>query len=353
VILDGSKSKVLGPGQLSYSWKQIYGPSVISFDNSQIASPLVSGLEEGVYLFELSVSNGTQMDKDLVYVVSSLDSNIAPKVAINSPADKARFIANETFVISALASDLNGTISEVKLYEGQKLISSSTNSPYEFSWYGGVGTYVFTAVATDNNGLSTTSKPITIFIDSTPSCKGRAFNGDYEYVFSDDENNPTLTFIPSKTGVGSPTCILYYGNNAGSLPGYTVTPNTPYRLNASKGSLVYFYYTYSYPGAGEKNTSTNKNTYVIGSCKPFAMGVNQLNEMEGVQFYPNPVSSILTFILPEPNTSILVYEASGKLLDQIEINQTNFEYDMSKFSSGIYLFELKSKLGMKQIKIIK
>ncbi|MCF8254587.1 MAG: carbohydrate-binding protein [Bacteroidia bacterium] len=353
VILDGSKSKVLGPGQLSYSWKQVYGPSLVSFDNTKIASPLVSGLEEGVYLFELSVSNGIQTDKDLVYVVSSLDSNIAPKVAINSPGDQARFIDNETFVISVLASDLNGTISEVKLYEGQKLISSSTNSPFDFNWYGRVGTYVFTAVAIDNNGLATTSKPITIFVDSTPSCMGKAFNGDFDYIFSDDESNPTLTFIPSKTGVGSPTCILYYGTNAGSLPGYNVTPNTPYRLNAVKGSKVYFYYTYSYPGAGEKNTSTNKNTYVIGSCKPFATGVNPVNEMAGVQYYPNPVSSVLTFILPEPNTSILVYEASGKLLDQIEINQTNFEYDMSKFSSGIYLFELRNKLGVKQIKIIK
>jgi hypothetical protein len=67
-------------------------------------------------------------------------------------------------------------------------------------------------------------------------------------------------------GAGSPTCILYYGTNAtGPFPGINVKPNVPYKITASEGSKVYFYYTYSFTG-GERNTSNAMHTYEIGSC---------------------------------------------------------------------------------------
>ena len=353
VSLDGSKSSNSGSGSLSYLWKQVYGPSVVSFSSNSASSPTISGLQEGVYLFELNVSNGSYSDKDEVYVISSVSNNIAPKVSINSPSESSRFISNETVSISVFASDLNGTISEVKLYEGQKLIGTSSTYPYDFNWYGTPGSYSFTAIATDNNGGNNTSKSLTIYVDSTPSCRGKAFNGDFEYLFSQDESNPTITFIPSKSGVGSPTCILYYGLNAGSLPGYNVTPNTPYRLNAAKGAIIYFYYTYSFPGAGEKNTSTNKNVYKIGSCKPFATGLSyNLDDLE-IGYYPNPVTSVLNIQMPEGDKQVLVSDISGKLLSKFNTSETQIEYDMSSYAGGIYVFEISNERGVKQIKIYK
>ena len=352
-VLDGTKSSNNGGASLSYLWKQVYGPTLANFTNPNSVSPTVSGLEEGVYLFELKVSNGSYFDQDEVYVIVSASNNVVPKVSINSPGSNSRFISNENVVITALASDLNGTIAEVKLYEGQKLVGSSTTAPYQFNWYGTPGTYTFTATATDNQGGINTSKPITVFVDSTPSCKGKAFNGDFEYQFSQDESNPTLTFIPSKSGVGSPTCILYYGLNAGSLPGYNVTPNTPYRLNAPKGALIYFYYTYSYPGAGEKNTSTNKNTYVIGSCKPFATGEKEVSNDMNIQYFPNPVNDVLHIALPDNQTQIKIFDINGKCLNELNPHQTQIDVDMSSYAEGIYLFEFSNLQSVKRIKIYK
>ncbi|MDP3928124.1 MAG: glycosyl hydrolase [Bacteroidota bacterium] len=351
--LNGSKSMNPGSATLSYLWKQIYGPSLLTFSNSQVASPSISGLLEGVYLIELSVSNGTYTDKDEVYIISSTTNNIPPTVSINSPSHNSRFVLNEPIKISVMASDLNGSITEVKLYNGTKLIDTRTNYPYEFTWFGQIGVHSFTAIAKDNNGATSVSLPLILNVDSTPSCRGKAFNGDYEYEFSPDLADPTLTFIPSRSGVGSPTCLLYYGTNAGSLPGYQVTPNMPYKLKAANGALIYFYYTYSFPGAGERNTAANKNTYVVGSCKGFPIGLGTINEIQGVQYYPNPVEQNLQISLPNVKTTIHVYNTIGELVDEFTVEQSLVDYDMRNYAAGLYLFKLESAEGVKQFKIVK
>jgi beta-glucanase (GH16 family) len=98
-------------------------------------------------------------------------------------------------------------------------------------------------------------------------CTGGPSNGDYTYQASGASSNPTITFIPGSTGVGSPTCILYYSTSpTGVYPGYMVTPNVPYQITASAGQTIYFYYTYSFPGQGEHSTVNNKHSFVVGSC---------------------------------------------------------------------------------------
>jgi endoglucanase Acf2 len=354
-VLNGSNSIDPANGTLTYAWKQIYGPNLLTLNNATLAQPQVSGMQEGVYLMELGVSNGSYSDKDQVYLISSLSNNIAPKVSITKPTEGSRYFANEPINLQAIASDLNGTISEVKLYEGPRLVGSQANAPYAYNWYGLPGAYSFIAKAIDNNGAMQNSKVLNLFIDSTPSCRGRAFNGDFEYLFSEDENNPTLTFIPSKAGVGSPTCILYYGLNAGSLPGYTVSANVPFRLNAAKGSQIYFYYTYSFPGAGERNTAANKNTYKIGSCKPFVSptGLGQENNASTLKYYPNPVIDKLWLELSNGLNQIKVYAISGKLLDTQLTQEQVYSYDMSAFAAGMYLFEITHAKGTRSIKVYK
>ena len=116
----------------------------------------------------------------------------------------------------------------------------------------------------DNDGLVSSSNTFSFEVIQAPECTGGPDNGHYTYEFSDDLNNPTLTFIPSASHVGNPTCILYY-STSGIPPGYYVTPNVPFQINASEGEVVQFYYTYSYNGL-EANTSDNPHSYEIGSC---------------------------------------------------------------------------------------
>ena len=99
----------------------------------------------------------------------------------------------------------------------------------------------------------------------TQNCTQDAENGDYRYEISNDLNNPTITFIPLNGDAGSTLCLLYYGVGTGTYPGYTISPNVPYQINASQGDQINFYFTYSYNG-GERNNAINPHSFIVGGC---------------------------------------------------------------------------------------
>ncbi|MFY0592355.1 glycosyl hydrolase [Roseivirga sp.] len=267
--LDGSGSNDPDASDLTYNWTQVFGPSSMEFSDPTIVNPEISGLVEGVYLVNLSVSNSEYNDDDDVYVIVDEDGSFAPLVGIISPEDGQEFIEGKTVDISASASDIDDNISQIEFFVDGNSIAVVTSTPYTTSWTAVLGDYVLTATATDEAGNTTTSDEVEITVIKAPSCSGESVNGEYSYEFSNDAENPTLTFIPSETGVGDQTCILYYRTDSSSeYGGYNVTPNIPFQLNAAEGSTVSFYYTYSFPGQGEKTTADSPQTYVVGTCIP-------------------------------------------------------------------------------------
>ncbi len=336
--LDGSASSNPGPASLAYNWTQVYGPTTLDFTDPQAMQPTISPLEEGVYLIRLMVDNGSHTDMDEVYIISSNSSNVPPKVSILSPSTGSSFFEDTPIQIAATASDLIGEVARVAFYVDNVLIGTDSVAPYQWTWTPTVGEYSLTAVATDDDNGSTTSTAVDISIIPAPSCIGTAFNGHYSYQFSPAENNPTITFIPSQAGVGSPTCILYYGTDANNLPGYNVTPNVPFQVNATKGTRVYFYYTYSFPGLGEQNTSSQKDTYVVGTCK-----LTSLQDMENglaVTYYPNPVTQLLTLELPAGRNALEIYDLAGKVMSRATELSGTVQLDMAEYASGVYLFRV-------------
>ncbi|MCB0806837.1 MAG: carbohydrate-binding protein, partial [Bacteroidales bacterium] len=258
--LDGTGSYDPGNAPLFYQWTQVFGPSEIVFSDDQVAEPVISSLTEGYYLVNLHVSNGDHSDNDEMYVIVSETANLAPFVSISSPENNASFIEGTEITIYAESYDMNGTIDEVAFYADNELIGTVSNEPFSITWTAFEGEYDITAMATDNDESSTISQPVHLIFTPAPPCYGTSTNGEFDYVFSPDDENPTITFIPTIPGMGVPTCILYYGTNSTNLPGYYVTPNVPYQITAEEGSLIYFYYTYSYPGQGEHNNADNPNT---------------------------------------------------------------------------------------------
>jgi hypothetical protein len=98
---------------------------------------------------------------------TAVGGNSPPIVTLNSPADGASFFAPASVSLSATANDINGTISHVDFYDGATLIatSPSTGNPYTATWNNvAAGNHVLTAVATDNQGATTTSVPSTITV---------------------------------------------------------------------------------------------------------------------------------------------------------------------------------------------
>lgn len=92
-------------------------------------------------------------------------SNLPPIVSITSPASSASFPEGSSITIRAQASDSDGNIVKVEFYNGSVKIGERTSAPYSFTWTNvQAGTYVLTAVATDNGGLSTTSAQVSISV---------------------------------------------------------------------------------------------------------------------------------------------------------------------------------------------
>ena len=185
-----------------------------------------------------------------------------------------------------------------------------------------------------------------------------AVNADFSVEVSDDASNPTLTFIPERSGVGSPTCILYYGTSpTGSYPGYLVTPNTPYQINASAGQTIYYYYTYSLPEGGENNTLNNKKSFVVGNCDGGSTARTGVTETEKLQedkplfdhlvLFPNPANDKLTIAgLPEDITEIAVYDATGR--NQLISRPTHVKeiaLDIRNLTEGLHFIRIQTKTG--------
>jgi probable HAF family extracellular repeat protein len=108
----------------------------------------------------------------VVLLLSGLNSAAAvpptpPTVAITSPIDGSVAINTNDLILTVTSDDADGTVERVELFRDGRLAARATTRPYLFALVQPAeGTNVFRAVATDNSGLSSTSAPVTLFIEA-------------------------------------------------------------------------------------------------------------------------------------------------------------------------------------------
>jgi len=139
---------------------------------------------------------------------ASLHINVPPTVTIFSPTNGAVFLAPATFTLFANAQDADGTISKVDFYSATNLIGETTNivfSSTNITAYAlgltnlPAGTDVFTAIATDNNGATGTSAPVSVTIMSVPPLT----------IVSSLAYNPLTDLFEETVRVSNPTASSY------------------------------------------------------------------------------------------------------------------------------------------------
>jgi len=86
--------------------------------------------------------------------------NVPPTISITSSSTA---ISGDAITINATATDDN-KVSKVEFFIDGTSISSSTTSPYSATWTASTGTHSITAVATDNDGASTTSNAVSVVV---------------------------------------------------------------------------------------------------------------------------------------------------------------------------------------------
>ncbi|NJM16326.1 MAG: hypothetical protein HC896_13965 [Bacteroidales bacterium] len=154
--------------------------------------------------------------------------NDPPAVSVTSPANGASFTEGSNVTINASASDSDGSIGLVEFYQGSTKLGEDNSSPYSYTWNSPAeGSYTLTAVATDNNGASTTSAGVGITVDAAPS-GGLLVNKNgtsAEYAGFSAYGSQYSNGSTTVSGGGS--VLTIDGNNWQKLAfSYEVTPNT-------------------------------------------------------------------------------------------------------------------------------
>jgi hypothetical protein len=111
-------------------------------------------------------TQGATATSAVVNVTVTNPANIPPTVAITAPAPGAS-VTGTAVLLQANATDTDGTISKVEFFHGAAEIGETTTSPYSATWSAvAAGNYTITAVATDNDGGTTTSAPVSFNVQA-------------------------------------------------------------------------------------------------------------------------------------------------------------------------------------------
>ena len=129
-------------------------------------SVMWSGASPGVYALTAVVTDSSGATATSAPV--SVLLNAPPVVALTAPADNAQFAAPASIMLTASASDFDGTIAQVQFFRGSVSLGVDTTSPYSVTWSGAAsGAYTLTAVASDNRGAVVASAPVTVRVTAT------------------------------------------------------------------------------------------------------------------------------------------------------------------------------------------
>ena len=94
-------------------------------------------------------------------------ANTVPTVSLTAPANNSSYMQGATISLHASASDADGTVTRVELFDNGALIGKDSTSPYSWAFSSAsVGKHVFTVRAFDNLGASTTSAGVNVVVNA-------------------------------------------------------------------------------------------------------------------------------------------------------------------------------------------
>ncbi len=159
-----------------------------------------------------------------VYSVTVVTENLAPQVAITSPANGAAFTAPANFTLAAAANDADGWIERVVFYRNGVPVATNTVAPYQVNLVNQpLGTLTYTAVATDNLGGSTTSAPVMVTVakntSSAPLTLQILHASDLEAGLNAHVDVPAFSSVLAALATEYPTNTLILSSGDNYIPG--------------------------------------------------------------------------------------------------------------------------------------
>jgi len=142
------------------------GTSKLGEDSIAPYQLTAASLGAGNYVFSArAYDNFGATGNSASVTVTIVAPNQAPTVALTAPINGTSFNAPAGFLLTATASDSDGSVAKVDFYQDGTRLGEDTAAPFEFTISGLIaGTYRYLVRATDNAGLATVSAPITVTV---------------------------------------------------------------------------------------------------------------------------------------------------------------------------------------------
>ena len=260
--------------------------------------------------------------------------NGAPTISITSPANNASFAApaNITYTVNAAAIGAGNSISKVEYFNGATLLASSTTAPFSISSNNvQAGTYTITAKATDANGLTQTSSPITVKVNSLPtiSLTSPAANANFIAPAS-----ITLTSTPATPDAGVSISKVEYFQDANLIATSTTAPFSATWNNVAAGSY----------NISAKVTDSNNNS---ASSAPVAISVIN-NSAPSVSVTVNPAAAtapatlIITATATDTDGSVAKVELFNGANLITTLTSAPYTYQWTSVAEGSYSISAKA-----------
>ncbi len=138
------------------------------------ATAPASLLREGTNVLAVEIHQCTRTSSDISFELEMLalpiiTRNQSPVVSLTSPVNNGYYFHPAAIPLTAEASDLDGTVTNVEFYVGSLRLGRASigvsPTSYRFGWTDAVpGIYTVTAVATDNEGARRVSAPVTFAV---------------------------------------------------------------------------------------------------------------------------------------------------------------------------------------------
>jgi len=200
-----------------------------------------------------------------------------------------------------------------------------------------------------------------LILDTSTANTFVVLDGDEAAVLNQDNNiGPSSDLYLLDSGWGD---LMYgYWNSSGEYGNWTGVQEDKYLgIKFEIGNQFHY-------GWVQLNTTIHSHSNMEFTVKSFAYettpntsilagdtgttGVNA-NEIASISVYPNPTKDWIHFDSPTPLKQVLVFDSTGKLVKNINVDFTAKNLDLSEISKGIYTVKFISDNRSSVKKIIK
>lgn len=329
-----------------YQWIKISGPVPFVIGSPNNAQTTVSGLTEGVYVFQLQVSDnsGSTATDDVVVTVHAPIPvpNLAPKA--NAGPDRTTTLPFNSLLLMGAGSDPDGTITAYNWSYVSGPSSYNIVSPTSvYTSVNGLveGTYRFRLTVTDDRG-ATDSDTMTVVVNPVPPVPVNmppvANAGNDQLIML-----PNNTAVLQGSGADADGYIISYRWRKIGGPSASLTDHNTDRASAT--NLAEGVYEYELTVTDNDGASSADTIQVL---------VKKL-DVSKVSAYPNPTNDIVNIEI-EANThvnltTLIIYDHAGRAVYRETFMRTQTrmtrQVNLSHLPSGPYLIEVAADINSK------